>query len=348
MIVRTAPDREDAMSQPDPWTISFAMQPALRPRLFDDETMRRLAALGDLRTEVIDDLTAPAARRRLDTTDILITGWGCPAIGPAVLRSGRLQAVVHAAGTVKNHLSGEVWASGVAVSSAADANAVPVAEYTVAQVLLANKQLDTMRAAYRDERAGADWNERFPEAGNYRRTVGVVGASRIGRRVLAHLAAFDLELLLHDPHVDDTTARELGARLVDLDEIFLASDVVTLHAPDLPETRHLVDARRLALMRPNATLVNTARGGLVDTAALTEAVVAGRVRAVLDVTEPEILAPDSPLYEHPGVILTPHVAGSVGGELRRLGHSAADEVESWVRTGRFRSPVHPETLAIMA
>lgn len=336
------------MSRPDPWTISFAMQPALRPRLFNDATMHRLMALGSVHPEVIDDLGTSAARRQLLATDILITGWGCPALDPHVLTTGRLQAVVHAAGTVKNHLSGEFWTSGVAVSSAADANAVPVAEYTVAQVLLANKQLDAMRAAYRSGRVAADWNERFPEAGNYRRTVGVVGASRIGRRVLNHLAAFDLDLLLHDPHVDDAAARELGARPVDLDEIFRASDVVTLHAPDLPETRHLVDARRLALMRPGATLVNTARGGLVDTAALTDAVVAGAVRAVLDVTEPEILAPDSPLYEHPGVVLTPHVAGSVGGELRRLGHAAADEVDSWIRTGRFHNPVHPETLAIMA
>ncbi|PUB24948.1 phosphoglycerate dehydrogenase-like enzyme [Promicromonospora sp. AC04] len=336
------------MSRPIPWTISFAMQPHLRPRLFDDAALRRLAALGSVHTEVIHDLTVPAAREQLRATDVLITGWGCPVLEPGVLSAGRLQAVVHAAGTVKNHLPDTFWDAGIAVSSAADANAVPVAEYTVAQILLANKQAGAMRAAYRRERAGADWSTRFPQAGNYRRTVGVVGASRIGRRVLSHLAAFDLDLLVSDPHVDDAAARALGARLVGLDELFRASDVVTLHAPDLPETRHLADARRLALMRPKAVLVNTARGGLVDTAALTDAVVSGRVRAVLDVTEPEILPPDSPLYYHPEVVLTPHIAGSVGGELRRLGDAAADEVESWVRTGTFRTPVHPENLAITA
>ncbi|WP_369373228.1 hydroxyacid dehydrogenase [Promicromonospora sp. Populi] len=330
------------------FVISFAMSPGLRPGLFDDAAMRRLAALGTVRTEVIDDLSRPEARAALRDTHVLVTGWGSPLLDPAALAASRLQAVVHAGGTVKNHLSDEFWDSGIAVSSAADANAVPVAEYTVAQVLLANKELDAMRAAYRSERTTADWHTRFPAAGNYRRTVGVVGASRIGRRVLALLAAFDLDLLLHDPHVDDETARRLGARRVTLDEIFRESDVVTLHAPDLPETRHLADARRLALMRPGAVLINTARGGLVDTAALTEAVVSGRVRAVLDVTEPEILPADSPLYDHPGVVLTPHVAGSVGGELRRLGDAAVDEVDSWIRTGMFRTPVHPETLAITA
>ncbi|MFD2025180.1 hydroxyacid dehydrogenase [Promicromonospora aerolata] len=336
------------MSRSTPWTISFAMRPGLRPLLFGETAMQRLSALADVHSEVIDDLGSPAARELLHATDVLITGWGCPLITPGKSTTGRLQAVVHAAGTVKNHLSDAVWTSGIAVSSAADANATPVAEYTVAQILLANKRMDEMRAAYRAERAGADWTERFPGIGNYRRTVGIVGASRIGRRVLNHLAAFDLDLLLHDPYVDDAGAQELGARRVDLDEIFRASDVVTLHAPDLPETRHLADARRIALMRPGSVLVNTARGRLVDTDALTEAVVSGRVRAVLDVTEPEVLPAGSPLYDHPGVVLTPHVAGSIGGELRRLGDAAVDEVESWLRTGRFRTPVRPETLAITA
>ncbi|MBO0609914.1 hydroxyacid dehydrogenase [Myceligenerans salitolerans] len=331
-----------------PWAISFAMRPELRSRLFDEAAEHRLAALGSVRAEVIDDFTSPAAREALRTSDVLVTGWGCPVLEPDVMAGSRLQAVVHAAGTVKNHVPDAFWSSGIAVSSAADANAVPVAEYTVAQVLLANKQVGAIQAAYRSERAGADWSARFPEAGNYRRTVGVVGASKIGRRVLELLTAFDLDLLLHDPYVDADTARRLGARQAGLDEVFRTSDIVTLHAPDLPETRHLADARRLALMRPGAVLVNTARGGLVDTAALTDAVLSGRVRAVLDVTEPEVLPVDSPLYDHPGVVLTPHVAGSVGGELRRLGDAAVSEVESWVRTGAFRAPVRPETLSIMA
>lgn len=348
MLGTTPTTRMAAVSRPTPRTISFAMRPGLRPMLFDDAAERRLATLGEVRTEVVADLADPAARDLLRTTDVLVTGWGCPPIVPGRGVTDRLQAVVHAAGTVKNHLPDEFWASGIAVSSAADANAVPVAEYTVAQILLANKQVDAMRAAYRAERTAADWNERFPAAGNYRRTVGVVGASRIGRRVLAHLAAFDLDLLLHDPYVDDAGARALGARRVGLDELFAASDVVTLHAPDLPETHHLADARRLSLMRPGAVLVNTARGALVDTAALTDAVVAGRLRAVLDVTEPEVLPAGSPLYDHPDVVLTPHVAGSTGGELRRLGDAAVDEVESWVRTGTFRRPVLAETLAVTA
>ncbi|NEE43366.1 hydroxyacid dehydrogenase, partial [Streptomyces sp. SID8455] len=87
-------------------------------------------------------------------------------------------------------------------------------------------------------------------------------------------------------------------------------DVVSIHAPELPQTRHLFDAGRLALMRDGATLVNTARGSLVDTDALVKELVSGRIDAVLDHTEPEVLPVDSPLYDLPNVLLTPHIAGS--------------------------------------
>jgi phosphoglycerate dehydrogenase-like enzyme len=109
------------------------------------------------------------------------------------------------------------------------------------------------------------------------------------------------------------------------------SDVDTLHAPALPETHYLLDARRLALLRDGAVLVNTARGALVDPEALVRELVAGRIDAVLDVTEPEVLPPDSPLYELPNVFLTPHVAGALGSERARLVELALDEIARFVR-----------------
>ncbi|MGW8567557.1 hydroxyacid dehydrogenase [Isoptericola sp. NPDC055881] len=320
--------------------MTLAMQPGLRERLFAAEDLDRLAAVARVEPDVLHDLSSPAARDVLARTDVLLTGWGCPPVTRDVLaHAPRLRAVVHGAGTVRHHLPAEFWDAGIPVSTAADANAIPVAEYTVATILLANKRIWPVAARYRAERRAADWNAVVPDAGNYRRTVGVVGASKIGRRVLALLAPFDLDLVLSDPYADEATAASLGARLVDLDTLVATSDVVSLHAPDLPETHHLIDARRLATMRPGATLVNTARGALVDTSALTEAVVADRLHAVLDVTTPEVLPADSPLYDHPNVLLTPHVAGSVGLELHRLGAFAVDEVARWTRGEPFAAPV---------
>ncbi|MFF4527512.1 hydroxyacid dehydrogenase [Streptomyces bluensis] len=319
-------------------------------QVLDTDVRARLAALTDIDPSlVLDDLTTPAAHRALADAELLITGWGCPPLDAAALDAApRLRAVVHTAGTVRHHITAACWERGLAVSSAAVANAVPVAEYTLAMILLANKRvLDTARL-YRLERRRVDWNERHPDAGNYRRTVGILSASLIGRRVIDLLRPHDLTVLLHDPYVSDTEARDLGAQPVSLPELFTASDVVSVHTPLLPETRGLVSRQLLARMRTGSTLINTARGAVVDQTALTDEVVSGRLHAVLDVTEPEVLPADSPLWDCPGVLITPHIAGSKGGELRRLADLALTEVESYTLGRPFAHPVRPEHLARLA
>jgi phosphoglycerate dehydrogenase-like enzyme len=130
--------------------------------------------------------------------------------------------------------------------------------------------------------------------------------------------------------------------------LLAAADVVSLHAPALPETHALLDRRRLALMRDGAILVNTARGWLVDGDALTAELVSGRLDAVLDTTEPEILPADSPLYDLPNVFLTPHIAGALGRETERLGAHAVAEIERFARGEPFHYPVRREELARLA
>ncbi|GAA0650843.1 hydroxyacid dehydrogenase [Streptomyces thermocarboxydovorans] len=316
----------------------------LAARLFDEATLRRLTALAELNPDlVVDDFTTPAAERALRETEVIVSCWGCPPLTPAVLdRAPRLRAVVHAAGSVKQHITEACWRRGIQVSSAAWANALPVAEYTVAFVLLSGKEVLRVREDYRARRAAHDWLAACSGAGNYRRTVGIVGASRIGRRVLELLRPHDLDLLLHDPYLPPGEAERLGATAVELDELCSRSDVVSVHAPELPSTRHMLNRERLALMRTGATLINTSRGSLIDQRALTEELVAGRLCAVLDVTEPAVLPPDSPLYDLPNVVLTPHIAGSLGNELHRLAAAAADELERYVTGLPFAHPVTEE------
>src|SRR5205823_13361354 len=135
-----------------------------------------------------------------------------------------------------------------------------------------------------------------------------------GRRVIALLRPFDFDVVVSDPSLDQAQARELGVQLAELDDLLRASHIVSLHAPSLPSTHQLIDRRRLGLMRDGATLINTARGALVDQAALSDELVAGRINAVLDVTEPWVLPADSPLCSLPNVVLTPHIAGALGVE----------------------------------
>ncbi|WP_371627631.1 hydroxyacid dehydrogenase [Streptomyces sp. NBC_01116] len=326
----------------------LAMSGETRTAILAPEALDRLARVADLVpgllvTDFGDD--DPAQRTGLREAEVLFTGWGCPPLGPAALGAmPRLRAVVHAAGSVKHHITQDVWDRGIAVSTAATANALPVAEYTVAAILFANKQILESARVYRETRSRVNALRRFPAVGNYRRTVGIVGASRIGRRVVELLRPYDLRVLVHDPYLDEDGARALGVERADLDDLAARSDVVSIHAPELPSTRHLFDAGRLALMRDGATLVNTARGSLVDTDALVKELVSGRLNAVLDHTEPEVLPADSPLYDLRNVLLTPHIAGSQGGELHRLADAAVDELERYAHGLPFAHPVDPRTL----
>ncbi|WP_461012167.1 hydroxyacid dehydrogenase [Streptomyces capparidis] len=293
---------------------------------------QRLRALTDLLAEApLTDFATPRARAVLARAQVLVTGWGSPRIDAAALDAApRLRAVVHTGGTVKRLLDDACWRRGIDVTSAAAANAVPVAEYTLAAILFAGKGVLAARDRYRELRgAPADWHRELAGHGNYRRTVGVVGASRVGRRVVELLRPHDLRVLLTDPYLPEEEARALGAEPAGLDELCARADVVSLHAPALPETTGMIDAARLALMRDGATLVNTARGALVDTGALTAELVSGRLNAVIDVTAPEVLPAASPLYRLPNVLLTPHIAGSLGNEVHRLAAFALDELERW-------------------
>jgi phosphoglycerate dehydrogenase-like enzyme len=318
--------------------VAFGMQEGLRERLFTGTALGRLQLVAEVRPGVWSGGPPPDA-------DVLVTGWGCPPLDEGALAGmPSLRAVVHCAGSVKHHVTPAAWARGIRVTSATAANALPVAEYTLAVVLLAGKAVLEVAEEFRRTRAPIDWSTRFQHIGNVGKRVGVVGASTIGRRVIELLEPFDLEVVVSDPYLDDAGAAALGAARLELDELVATSDVVSLHAPDLPETRHLLDRRRIASMRSGATVVNTARGALVDTAALTEAVLEGRLRVVLDVTDPEPLPTDSPLWDHPGAVLTPHVAGSLGTELTRLGDVAVAEVERFAAGLPFAHTVRPDEL----
>lgn len=291
----------------------------------------------------------PRAADRLSKVEILVTSWGCPPIDDAALaQMPALRGIFHAAGTVKGHVTQACFERGIRVTSAAGANAIPVADYTVAAILLANKRAFRIQRRYRENRRFELWHREFPGLGNNRKTVGIVGASRVGRLVLSRLGQLDFELLVHDPYLDSDDAKALGAAPCDLDDLLGRADVVSLHAPALPETRHMIDRRRLALLRDGAIFVNTARGSLVDTDALTDELVSGRIDAVLDTMDPEILPPESPLYDLDNVFLTPHIAGSLGAETHRMLDDTIDEVERYVRGEPLRDEVRAEDWARIA
>jgi phosphoglycerate dehydrogenase-like enzyme len=334
-------------------TALFAMRPDVAAAAFPAALRTRLDAVVDLDPEVIvTDFAEPRARRALAEAEILLTGWGCPRLDAEVLDAApRLRAVIHAAGSVKNHLGPDFWARGILASSAADANAYPVAQFTLSVILLAGKRTFHMARQYADGAfKSSTTSQRF---GNVGRTVGVVGASRIGRLVLPMLAREGFQVLLADPTLSASDAAALvpapwSVELVELDDLLRRSDVVTVHAPTLPETHRLLDDRRLGLMRDGSVLVNTARGALVDTDALVRHCASGRIDAFLDVTDPEPLPAGHPLFLLPNVVVTPHLAGAMGTEVALLGEYAVAEVERYVAGLPLLGTVHQDDLARIA
>ncbi|CAN7343637.1 hydroxyacid dehydrogenase [Devosia sp. LjRoot16] len=305
----------------------LAFDDAYRRQIFGEEEE---AALARLVTPVAIDLKTgaglPADAR------IVVTGWPTQRLTEAAIAAmPHLGLVAHAGGSIKSLLPTSGLAGNIAISSCAAQNAIPVAEFTVAAILFANKRVLELARSYGESRGGRDVVlGRFDTLGNYRRTVGLVGASTIGRLVAKLLKPFDLELIVADPYLSEADAAEMGVAKISLDQLFERADCVSLHAPLLPDTRHMVDSRRINAMKPGATLINTARGALVDEAALVAALKRGHIQAVIDTTWPEIPAADSPLWTLPNVLLTPHIAGSGSTELHRHGAAITAAIDAFL------------------
>jgi phosphoglycerate dehydrogenase-like enzyme len=329
--------------------VALAMHHGLERAALRPAHLERLATTADLLDPVsITGLDPDRATEVLARAEVLLGHWGCPPLDEALLdRAPRLRMLAYAAGTVKDVVTPATFERGVLVTSGAAANAVPVAEYTVAVILLANK--DAFAAAHRLRGAGAPppGPRRHP-VGNWAKRIGIVGASHVGRATIERLAPYELDVVVADPFLDDAAARSLGARLVGLDDLLATSDLVSLHAPALPETRHMVAAPQLAAMMDGAVLVNTARGSLVDHDALTAEVRSGRLGAVLDVTEPEPLPPDHELLHLPGAWVTPHLAGSQGTELSRMADLVLTEIERFAAGSPPLHPVRATDLGVIA
>ncbi|WP_030343014.1 hydroxyacid dehydrogenase [Streptomyces sp. NRRL S-1022] len=274
----------------------------------------------------------------LADVDVLVTGWGAPRLTAELLDSApRLALVLYAAGSVRPLVTEESWARGVRVTSGGAVIADKVADFTLAQILYALKHgwryvLTARRTAVAVPRRS--------ELGTAGATVGLVSLGATGRATARLLARHGVRVVAHDPYVSDADARVLGVEPTTLEGVFTQSDVVSLHAPLLDETRGMVDAELLRSMRPDATLVNTARGGLVDEPALVT-VLGERpdLFAVLDVTDPEPPHPGSPLFTLDNVVVTPHLAGSLGPERRLLGAAMAEELARYVAKRPLRHEV---------
>ena len=316
-------------------------------RFFHPDDLARLRAVAEVRS--IGRKDDPGFRDHLAEADILLGSWGVPALDEALLAAApRLRAVCYAAGSVKGFVTEASYARGVLITTAMHANAIPVAQWTLALITLINKGYFTTRAAiaggglpaFKDSKGSTT----FP--GNYRNAVvGIIGFGAIGRLVVQGCTAMDLTVLVADPVADPAAIAAAGAEHVSLIDCARRSHVLSLHAPNIDACAGMINAEVLTAMPEGSTFINTARGRIVDEPALIAELRRGRITAHLDVTWPEPPEPDSPLWTLPNVHLTPPRAGSLSGEIQRMGELAIDECLAVIAG---RSPRYAVTQAMLA
>ncbi|HRW08929.1 MAG TPA: hydroxyacid dehydrogenase [Caldilineaceae bacterium] len=283
----------------------------------------------------------------LHEAEIIFSGWGMPRMDETFLaHCPNLKIVFYGAGSIKHCTTEAFWTRNIPITSSYAANAVPVAEFALAQILLCLKR--TWQHALAIKASGA-YPGRLPVPGGYGSTVGIIALGMIGRMVCEHLRRFDLNVIAYDPYVTAEDAANLGVTLVALDEIFAQADVVSLHAPWIDATVGLITGAHLATMKAGATFINTARGAIVCEAEMIDVLQARPdLLAVLDVTYPEPPVAGSPLYSLPNVILTPHIAGSLDTECQRMGQIVVDELQRYLAGEPLQWAISQEQASIMA
>lgn len=285
----------------------------------------------------------------LREVEAIFTGWGGPKIDQEFLEAApNLKVVFFAAGSIKTIATDAAWEKGIVFTTAVTANAIPVAEYTLSQILLSLK--GGWRLAQDMKRY-----KKYPERHSYQipgafgSTVGLISLSRVGRKVNEYLQPFDINVLAYDPFIDEEEAAELNVELCSIEEIFERSDVISLHAPWLEETVGMITGAHFEKMKPYAGFINTARGAIVrETEMIRVLQQREDITAVLDVTYPEPPHHESPLYTLPNVILTPHIAGSEGEERGRMGSYMLAELKRYLSGKQMKWQVSKKEFDLMA
>ncbi len=316
-------------------------------KIYSPAQQATIASLVDLYAPPQTEQSIAADPALLHDAEIIFSGWGMPRMDEAFLaHCPNLKIVFYGAGSIKQCTTDAFWTRNIPITSSYAANAVPVAEFTLAQILLCLKKSWQHALAIKQDPQS---RQRFTVPGTYGSTVGIISLGMIGRMVCEHLRRFDLNVIAYDPFVTAEDAATLGVTLVPLDDIFRQADVVSLHAPWIDATVGMITGAHFAAMKEGATFINTARGAIVREAEMV-AVLQARpdLLAVLDVTYPEPPVAGSPLYTLPNAILTPHIAGSMDRECQRMGQIVLDELKRYLAGEPLQWAISQKQAEIMA
>jgi phosphoglycerate dehydrogenase-like enzyme len=331
-------------------TIALLLSPEFRAQMLTAEAEKRLASFGRVVAPADGEMKPETLSRLVGDASVALTGWGTPPITTELLAERpALKLVAHSAGSVRRLVPADAIGSGrLAVSHVAIHIAEAVAEFVLAQTLSILREPHLHDAGMKAGTAWFELRERHLGRMLGGQTVGLVGAGYVGRLVIRLFKAFDARVIVFDPFLTPERAAELGVESVSLDTLLTTSDIVSLHAPVLPETRHMIGKAEFAKLRDGTIFINSARSALVDEAALIEALGENRFIAALDVYDIEPLPADSPFRRFPNAVLAPHAAGHTADTHKRQGATAVEEIGRFLRGEPLRHPVTPAMLATMA
>ncbi|MBA2339727.1 MAG: phosphoglycerate dehydrogenase [Pyrinomonadaceae bacterium] len=265
-------------------------------------------------------------------------------VTPQVMEEAvKLRAIGRAGVGVDNIDVAEASKRGIIVMNAPDGNTMTTAEHTFALILALARRVPHGHVSLREGR----WErKRFVGVELRGKTLGIVGLGRIGRVVANRARAFEMKVIAYDPFVSEEAARNMEIEIAPLEEVFAAADFITVHTPLTSETRGIIGAEAFKLMKPSVRIINCARGGLVDEAALYEAIKEGRVAgAALDVFEKEPPSPDHPLFTLDEVIATPHLGASTREAQEGVAVTVAEQMRDYFLTGAPRGAVNMPSIS---
>ena len=321
-------------------------EPNTRARIFvaDDVSEKGLQPLRDAGfvVEKQTGLAAEALRRALVDCDGLVVRSETKVTAELMEAAGKLRVIGRAGVGVDNIDVPAATARGIGVMNAPDGNTITTAEHTLALLVALARNIPQANASVK----AARWERKhFIGAELQGKTLGVVGLGRIGRAVAVRARAFGMQIVGHDPFIAPDQARDLEIESASLDEVFARADFLTVHTPLTTETRGVIGRDAFSKMKPGVRVINCARGGLVDEAALYEAIKSGVVAgAALDVFEQEPPPPDHPLLGLEEVIVTPHLGASTTEAQEGVAVTVAEQMRDYLVTGTLRGAVNVPSL----
>jgi phosphoglycerate dehydrogenase-like enzyme len=325
----------------------FLLNPTAFEKIYGAGQIVQIESLVDISTQPLTAEKIEADPSLLADVEIIFSGWGCPKFTADLLQyAPKLKVVFYGAGSIRPVISDAFWELGIQISTAYEANDIPVAEFTLAQILLSLKGYWQYVHSFTQTQ---QWYEHLPMAGTYNSTVGLISLGMIGRMVAQKLKDYDIRVIAYDPYTSPETAVEAGVKMVSLMDVFQQADVVSLHTPWLPETEGMIRREHFAAMKPFSTFINTARGAIVREDEMLK-VLQNRpdLYALLDVTYPEPPLPSSPLLNLPNVIITPHISGANVNECKRNGKYVVEELRRYLNGEPLRFAITKEKATIMA